>query len=418
MNFKNEKIWEGYVERLVDAEVSAIAFGIGQPHKMLPRGLVVSAEKAGLPILSVPRDVSFLQVQQAITLTLASERYWLSRRAWAMASNCIALASRHSSLEQIIENIESRGSRPIAILDEFGEHFIGSYRGGTRNTQELEVSIGGESTWKLVVPEVAVEVARAFYGPIMSVLSMTLSRQFESLGELEYPDIGHYVSENSPEALAGLSSALDQAKLDIARGVSMARIVSTSTVRQNLLIQRIHHGSKAEFNLAGFQRQGGGFILFSPRSSVDSELVSNQFDRVIESEGGDCVQLVGPSYSASEVIFNFQRLASTPVTKGIRRVPNLNLESIAQLVPATIRSTAGKSVLRPLLVMPDSERHIDALQALVSSKNQTEAASLLGVHRNTLQKERLLLESKLHIDFSRPNDVALCAIALLLMRSS
>lgn len=55
-----------YVDRLNDAGVSALGFGVGLTHPAIPDGVVAAAERAGLPLIEVPERTRFADVLRAV----------------------------------------------------------------------------------------------------------------------------------------------------------------------------------------------------------------------------------------------------------------------------------------------------------------------------------------------------------------
>ncbi|WET80714.1 PucR family transcriptional regulator [Amycolatopsis sp. QT-25] len=65
----------GYVRRLVDAGVAGLGFGVGLSHESIPRSLVDTAEKVGLPVLEVPRKTPFIAITRAVSRAVAADEY-------------------------------------------------------------------------------------------------------------------------------------------------------------------------------------------------------------------------------------------------------------------------------------------------------------------------------------------------------
>jgi purine catabolism regulator len=66
-----------YIDRIVAADVSALAIGIGAelPFARVPHLLVAACESAGLTLVSVPSTTPFAQVAEAVYSRLAQERF-------------------------------------------------------------------------------------------------------------------------------------------------------------------------------------------------------------------------------------------------------------------------------------------------------------------------------------------------------
>ena len=81
-----------YVRRLADAGVAAVGFGVGLYWDEVPPALVAAAERAGLPLLEVPRAVPFLAISRAVAQAIgrreraAGERLAAAQRALTAAA--------------------------------------------------------------------------------------------------------------------------------------------------------------------------------------------------------------------------------------------------------------------------------------------------------------------------------------------
>src|SRR5882757_7599162 len=61
-----EQAQHTYVDRLADAGVAAIGFGVGVHWDEVPPALIAAADRVGLPLLVVPRAVPFLAITRAV----------------------------------------------------------------------------------------------------------------------------------------------------------------------------------------------------------------------------------------------------------------------------------------------------------------------------------------------------------------
>lgn len=81
-----------YVRRLAAAGVAAVGFGIGLTWSEVPPALVAAAERAGMPLLEVPRAVPFLAITRAVAAAIArreratQEQLAAARRALTAAA--------------------------------------------------------------------------------------------------------------------------------------------------------------------------------------------------------------------------------------------------------------------------------------------------------------------------------------------
>jgi PucR family transcriptional regulator, purine catabolism regulatory protein len=81
-----------YVRRLAAAGVAAVGFGTGLTWAEVPPALVAAAERAGMPLLEVPRAVPFLAITRAVAAAIvrreraSQERLAAARRALTSAA--------------------------------------------------------------------------------------------------------------------------------------------------------------------------------------------------------------------------------------------------------------------------------------------------------------------------------------------
>ena len=71
----------GYVQRLADAGVAGLGFGLGFGHDRTPRAMITAAERLGFPLFEVPYPVPFIAITEAISTRLLAEQYDALQRA-------------------------------------------------------------------------------------------------------------------------------------------------------------------------------------------------------------------------------------------------------------------------------------------------------------------------------------------------
>jgi PucR family transcriptional regulator, purine catabolism regulatory protein len=96
-----------YVRRLVDAGVVGLGFGVGLGYRKVPRSVVTSAGRHGLPVLEVDRPTPFIAISKTVSDLLAQEQYAGVTRAFrgqqqltraAVRDGSIGVATKLSSL--------------------------------------------------------------------------------------------------------------------------------------------------------------------------------------------------------------------------------------------------------------------------------------------------------------------------------
>ncbi len=71
----------GYLQRLADAGLAGLGFGLGFGFDKVPRALVTAAERAGFPLFEVPYPVPFIALTEVVFTRLLSEQYDMLQRA-------------------------------------------------------------------------------------------------------------------------------------------------------------------------------------------------------------------------------------------------------------------------------------------------------------------------------------------------
>ena len=70
-----------YLQRLVDAGLAGLGFGLGFGRDRVPRALVTAAERTGFPLFEVPYPVPFIAITEAVFTRLLSEQFDVLQRA-------------------------------------------------------------------------------------------------------------------------------------------------------------------------------------------------------------------------------------------------------------------------------------------------------------------------------------------------
>lgn len=119
MNFTEQSIWDGYVERLARVPVSAVAFSIGAAHREMPRGLVNACTAYDVPLLEVPPTVPLHKIDQFVEEWLQAERLEQYDRSWLIADECARLASQGAEITTLLAAIHASIGEPLAVYDAF-----------------------------------------------------------------------------------------------------------------------------------------------------------------------------------------------------------------------------------------------------------------------------------------------------------
>ena len=70
-----ERDWARFVQRLANAQVSALGLGVGLTHQRTPSALVAAADAAGLPLIEVPEPTPFIAISRSVSDLLSAAEY-------------------------------------------------------------------------------------------------------------------------------------------------------------------------------------------------------------------------------------------------------------------------------------------------------------------------------------------------------
>jgi purine catabolism regulator len=71
----------GYLERLADAGLAGLGFGVGFSHRRVPKAIVTAADRLSFPVFEVPYPVPFIAITEAVYTRLAAAQYDVLQRA-------------------------------------------------------------------------------------------------------------------------------------------------------------------------------------------------------------------------------------------------------------------------------------------------------------------------------------------------
>lgn len=91
------------VERLVDARVSALGYGVGDVTDGVPPGLVEACREHDLPLLSVPAGVPFQSITELLADRRAEARAAGERRVQQLSTRLLDAMAADRSLEQLLQ---------------------------------------------------------------------------------------------------------------------------------------------------------------------------------------------------------------------------------------------------------------------------------------------------------------------------
>ncbi len=109
--------WRGYVDRLLEAEVSAFGLGVGLSHDSVPPALLDAAAARGLVILEVPPETPFIAVTKAVSAMVAAQEYESTTRAFEIQRDLTRAALGRDALERVAGRLARGLAAWVLVLD-------------------------------------------------------------------------------------------------------------------------------------------------------------------------------------------------------------------------------------------------------------------------------------------------------------
>lgn len=456
LNFDDPRIWDAYIERLVSAGVPALAFGVGKPHISVPHGLLAAARDHKLPILIVPGDVPFLQLQNLVVRALAEEEFQASHQAWSIAEECTDLATQGASFGKLLDHVAERTSVALRVVDDaqavfaLGGHDVTDDAWALgQGTFSLPLSVGDGDRWELeCLPNdrtlqgqnrggsgrranTHISRLRTVLSPAAAVLGMTLSHNLSSglWASGDSAGLLTALQRTDEQADGAIKQALHDHGIDSTVGLRLISIRASSPIRLHMLAWRLTELVETTATAIPMDLTNSVLVLIAPRTGLRSETVRpetgdgasqepylDQIPQTVNAEAGDSMYISEPLEHISELslftaIYSARR--NRPATdQGVRFTGPPELSDVVALIPMSYSSAISAAVLRPVLTAPDSQALLESLAAFIETTSVAQAAAALRIHRNTARYRRAELENKLGIDLSNGRDRSMCALAL------
>ena len=130
-----------YVDRLANAGIVGLGFGVGLSHDAVPAPLVEAASAADLPLIAVPERTPFIALSRQVWEVLAADQYAEATRT-ARAQHELTRAAVTAGTDGLVRRIAERIDGWVVLLDAAGAvtHAApaGAARQGPWLAQELE----------------------------------------------------------------------------------------------------------------------------------------------------------------------------------------------------------------------------------------------------------------------------------------
>ncbi len=436
LNIEDERTWTAYVERLVRVRVSAIAFGTGTAHHLVPPGLVRAATSLDLPLLEIPRSVPFLQVHRHVTNVLQVERHTAVNRSWELARECAQLAASGAHLQVILDAAAQSAEGDLAIVDATGTVIARSPSTAVWTSEDLATEpartdpssiplpMGSGDSFQLIVRDSASDhPVSTLLAPAASIIAVQLQTALHTTThkERELEILLDQVPDWTGVALEGFAATFLSTGLDLHQSTV---VLAATTGRRNLSSAwKIRILLQARFGDVRVQVRSGVLYAFAqgPLDGVDAtEAMETFLERCTQDLPDQPLVIKGPCRSVDEVRLALHQAgmmvgtARTPV-----RAPELGIRTLIASTASSGARIGARRLLAPVIAYDDTHAVdlLGTLRAFLDHDAQPgRTAASLFIHRNTLAQRLAKLESLLNLSLASLEGQATCLMALQILR--
>ena len=424
-----------YVQRLIDAGVTALGVAVGLHWDRVPPLVVSACDRLDLPLFRVPYDTAFIEiVQTAARLLEAKTR---DRDIWSLESQrAVANASLHrDGLGAAVREAASRLGHWVCITDRFGRivEFAPEHA-----RPDLPVDWVRREARRLIERGVSAGRIETETGTGMQVRA--LGRLGHVLGVLAIEERG--VPDTAERALHGLVAALATVQLEHRSGIRSAQSVLRDAIIELLLSEQLPLAERLSGGVLARFPQGpvvlvryampdhldptfaedlqsldaGSPGMFTATSNADPLIVAEvrhlpAIRRLFSAHGlaagiSDRVALDHLREALLQAELAFDRATSSGSRAPVEYSPATH-EGVIRLLERTPEAKRrAELLLAP--VRHHDDRHGDrieeALTAWLAHHGQTSAASTeLGLHRHTLKSRVQTAAQLLEVDLESPD---------------
>ncbi len=109
------------IARLSGHGLAGLGFSLGHSHESAPKALVRAAERAGFPLVELPRDLPFIAITERAFTRLVNEQYALLRRSIAAQERLQRIVLSERGLDAVVAALATLIGGPALIYDARGE---------------------------------------------------------------------------------------------------------------------------------------------------------------------------------------------------------------------------------------------------------------------------------------------------------
>jgi hypothetical protein len=434
LNVRDDRTWDAYVERLVDASIAALGFRVGVAHAHVPDQLIAACARWRLPLLRIGLDRPFSVVEQFVLDRVRTEHARAEDASWHLAERLATSVAAGTDLKSLLELVSTALGARVALLDGNG-HRLGEWppvapeaaagsRGRTPtgstpgvDAQQVLVPVAGLDTHTLVVVRPGTGVAHTPLNPVASILSLHLERLLAATSVQHSSMLARLEEQLKSWETPGhaIARTLSNAGLPFSRplAVAVGRVdAGSANAMFSLRLQLAEVFEDVRVSVRG----GAALLLFRPAddASIDAAVA------LLQDRHPSWPFLVsGPCADPEELRLRYLAArARVRTADGPRRAPVFDLLGLVTGGAGRASRRAAEKFLQPLVDHDLKHRSalVQTLRTFVRCDGRPgRVAEELHVHRNTLSYRLRQLEQLLGLSLTSLAGLATCVTALDLL---
>ena len=108
------------LQRLIDANLSGLGFGVGFGFKSVPESMIALAERHDFPLFEVPYNIPFIAITEAVASKIVNEQYALLQRSLAVHEKLTKIVLEEKGLQFIISTLSGLVGCSAVLFDFHG----------------------------------------------------------------------------------------------------------------------------------------------------------------------------------------------------------------------------------------------------------------------------------------------------------
>ena len=416
-----------YVERLADAGIAALGFGVGLSYDEIPAAVVAACERTGLPLIEVPLPTPFIAIVRTVADRIASDREAQVHHLVSV-QRAMTRGTQRQGVAGMVPPLATELGADVAVLDEHGVA-IGSRGFGSAELSALMPVLADAGANDVpTVPDVEVLALSGRSGRRGWLLVRGLARVTPTQRLLtNHAAAIASVALDAPRALDESRSEL----LEAAFSVLLAAPETAATLLPRfglgndapLTVWALHPTTKTVRERVAGRLDAGGLphlrqtcgrdLLVVVRADDRAPMLDQIREALPQTDVGLGSSPAGGAADLSVLVSAARRAAATARGRGdrIARYADLSVQSLLSDPQVTGRL---RDVADPLLApIRDRPALVEALTAYLLANGSWEAtARELGVHRHTARARVASASEALGVDLDQAHTRAALLLAL------